>query len=300
MEMNTRLQVEHPITDMTTYTDLTELDEDGWAFEASIYAENSNNNLLFDVGVLIHVQMPEPSKSVRLESGFMQGDEISALNEYEVVGLDTNIEFLKTLASHPEFITGKVETGFIKEYESDMLKSAPSLHPATVTHASLSIVLTDPEASRQAALVVTDGASSFTFNSGVRLNQISEQTRVFKLESQNVQVGVELNYDQIYNLAGENAVLAQIESRLYKTNVIQADDQVHASAEKGKMTLDVPQPKFLAVGKEEKAVSLRTPMPCKIPQVMCKPGDRVGKSQALVVLEAMKMEVTYSRGFLLA
>ncbi|KAG0288234.1 Methylcrotonoyl-CoA carboxylase subunit alpha, mitochondrial [Linnemannia gamsii] len=351
MEMNTRLQVEHPITEMITNTDLVqwqlevaagnrlpklqhELKKDGWAFEARIYAENPSNNFLPDVGPLLHVQTPEASDAVRLETGFVQGDEISvhydpmiaklvvhgedrtaalrvlrkALSEYEVVGLNTNIEFLKTLAAHPAFIAGEVETGFIKKYEADMFAPAPPLDPATVAQASLSMVLRDLEASKAAAVAAQDGSSPFTLNSGLRLNQVSEQKLAFKLEDQDVQVGVEFNKDGTYNvrvqtpnkttvfskvmakLAGESSVIAEIENRMYKTSVVQEGDQIHVFAEEGKVTLDVPQPKFLTVGKEEKAGSLRTPMPCKISQVMCKPGDKVVKGQALVILEAMKME----------
>ncbi|CAG8483519.1 6012_t:CDS:10 [Ambispora leptoticha] len=157
MEMNTRLQVEHPVTEMVTNTDLVQwqlevaagnklpltqndLRLDGHAFEARIYAENPDNNFLPDIGPLIHLHTPQSSSTVRLETGFEQGDEISvhydpmiaklivkgvdrtealrilrkALNDYEVVGLHTNIEFLKKLSSHPAFIAEELETGFIE------------------------------------------------------------------------------------------------------------------------------------------------------------------------------------------
>lgn len=93
-----------------------------------------------DVGPLLHLTTPAPSESVRLEDGFEAGSQIEvfydpliaklvvhgrdrtealrilrkALEEYHVVGLSTNIEFLHTLASHRAFINGEVETGFIK------------------------------------------------------------------------------------------------------------------------------------------------------------------------------------------
>ncbi|KAF9437491.1 Methylcrotonoyl-CoA carboxylase subunit alpha, mitochondrial [Entomortierella beljakovae] len=351
MEMNTRLQVEHPITEMITNTDLvqwqlevaagnrlpqlqSELKMDGWSFEARIYAENPSNDFLPDVGPLLYVQTPEPSDSVRLETGFVQGDEISvhydpmiaklvvkgenrtaalrilrkALSEYEVVGLNTNIEFLKTLASHPAFIAGEVETGFIKKYETDMFKPAPPLNHATVAQASLSLVLKDLEAVTKAASAAQDATSPFTLDSGLRLNQLSEQQLAFKLEDQDVNVGVEFNRDGTFNvrvqtpektsvfskvmakLSSENTLVSEIENHRYKTSVVQKGDQVYIFSEDGKVTLEIPQPKYLTVGKEEKAGSLRTPMPCKISQVMCKPGDKVTKGQNLVILEAMKME----------
>ena len=111
----------------------------GHAFEARVYAENPDNDFLPDTGKLIHLKTPEPSDVVRVESGVRQGDEVSihydpmisklvvwsenrkealrvldkALGEFEVVGLSTNIEFLKKLSSNSSFVDGDVETGFI-------------------------------------------------------------------------------------------------------------------------------------------------------------------------------------------
>jgi 3-methylcrotonyl-CoA carboxylase alpha subunit len=93
-----------------------------------------------DVGPLLHLTTPAPSESVRLEDGFEAGSQIEvfydpliaklvvhgrdrtealrvlrkALEEYHVVGLSTNIEFLHALASHSAFVRAEVETGFIK------------------------------------------------------------------------------------------------------------------------------------------------------------------------------------------
>ncbi|KAG0237809.1 Methylcrotonoyl-CoA carboxylase subunit alpha, mitochondrial [Actinomortierella wolfii] len=353
MEMNTRLQVEHPITEMITGTDLVQwqlevasgnrlpklqedLKKNGWAFEARIYAENPDNNFLPDVGPLLHVKTPDASESVRLETGFLQGDEISvhydpmiaklivhgedrtaalrilrkALSEYEVVGLNTNIEFLKTLASHPAFIAGDVETGFIQKHHDSMFPPAPELNPATVAQASLALLLKDIEASKAAARSAQDANSPFTLNPGLRLNMSSDASFAFKLKEQEVKVNVEFNHDDgTYNvkvvtpnkttvfekvlakLEGSHALLSEIASQKHKTNVIHEGDRVHVFSEgEGKVTLEVPKPKFLSMGKEEKGGSVRTPMPCKISNVMCKPGDKVTKGQPLVVLEAMKME----------
>ena len=132
---NTRLQVEHPVTEMITRQDLvewqlqvaagnplplkqSEIPRIGHAFEARIYAENPRNNFLPDVGPLLHISTPSLSEAVRLEEGFKEGDAIEvyydpliaklvvhgedrtealrilrkALEEYQVVGLSTNIE----------------------------------------------------------------------------------------------------------------------------------------------------------------------------------------------------------------
>lgn len=176
---NTRLQVEHPVTEMITGLDLVEwqlevaagnplpLSQEsipmvGHAFEARIYAENPRNNFLPDSGTLHFLSTPTPthtfaptfstseslggssdlaniSPSLRIEQGFTQGSLIGvyydpmiakvvvhgrdrtealrilrkALDEYHVVGVSTNVEFLRTLAGNKAFINAEVETGFI-------------------------------------------------------------------------------------------------------------------------------------------------------------------------------------------
>ncbi|PLW38145.1 hypothetical protein PCANC_14171 [Puccinia coronata f. sp. avenae] len=186
MEMNTRLQVEHPITEMITGQDLVQwqleiasgnpipLAQDeipciGHAFEARIYAENPRRNFLPDVGPLIHVKTPTESESVRVETGAESGDEISVyydpmiaklvvhspkdrttaltllhakLQEYQVVGPSTNIEFLKSLSSHPAFVAGEVETGFIEKHHQQLFPVLPE-RPSqeALIHASIGSAL---------------------------------------------------------------------------------------------------------------------------------------------------------------
>lgn len=112
MEMNTRLQVEHPVTEMITGFDLVEwqlsiaagnllsvsqndISINGHAFEARIYAENPDNQFLPDTGRLIYISTPIASKSLRLETGVRQGDIISVyydpvISKLVVHGKDRN------------------------------------------------------------------------------------------------------------------------------------------------------------------------------------------------------------------
>lgn len=169
MEMNTRLQVEHPVSEMVTGTDLVEwqfrvaagerlpltqaeieqrIAERGAAIEARIYAESPEKDFMPDSGSLVHLATPRTDEDVRIDAGFVEGDTVSqaydgmiaklivrgrdretairklelALREYEVVGLSTNIEFLKRLCRSEPFIEGDVETGFIEKHKEELFK----------------------------------------------------------------------------------------------------------------------------------------------------------------------------------
>ncbi|WP_295246533.1 biotin carboxylase N-terminal domain-containing protein, partial [uncultured Brevundimonas sp.] len=151
MEMNTRLQVEHPVTESVTGVDLVEwqfrvaagepipLKQDeiqlnGWAMEARLYAEDPANGFLPSIGKLEHFVMPE---GIRVDTGVEQGGEVSqfydpmiaklivhedtreaaaarlaeAAGEVEVWPVKANAGFLKRCLEHPRFVAGDVDTG---------------------------------------------------------------------------------------------------------------------------------------------------------------------------------------------
>lgn len=163
MEMNTRLQVEHPVTEMVTGQDLVawqiavadskplplaqnQICVTGHAFEARIYAEDPDNDFLPASGHLDFVQEPELSEHVRIDSGVVQGDEISnfydpmiakliswntsrekalaslsiALDNYHILGIRHNTAFLNRIARHTAFKQGQFSTGFIEQHKHSL------------------------------------------------------------------------------------------------------------------------------------------------------------------------------------
>ncbi|KAJ1718039.1 hypothetical protein LPJ61_006920, partial [Coemansia biformis] len=217
MEMNTRLQVEHPVTEMVTNTDLVqwqlevaagnrlpllqdEIQCTGHAFEARIYAENPDNGFLPDTGRMLHLATPVPSADVRVETGVQAGDAISvhydpmiaklvvrgtdrqaalrvlrkALGEYEVVGLHTNIAFLRRLAESPDFIAGRVETGFINKHLDELFPPAARPSMPGVVQASLAAII---DSNTRAARATAGGlASPWAAVDSFRINALSTQT----------------------------------------------------------------------------------------------------------------------------
>ena len=158
LEMNTRLQVEHPVTEMITGLDLVEwmiriaageaitfgqddIKMDGWSIESRVYAEDPLRNFMPSIGRLVHYRQPRESGTVRVDTGVVEGSEISmyydpmiaklvthgasrdeaiarmraALDAYYIRGINHNIPFLSSVLAHPRFQEGRLTTHFIEE-----------------------------------------------------------------------------------------------------------------------------------------------------------------------------------------
>lgn len=168
LEMNTRLQVEHPVTEEITGLDLVEWQIrvargeqlpmkqeeivcNGHAIEIRVYAEDSLNEFTPDIGTLERYRIPT-GKSVRVDDAFVEGMEIpiyydpmiaklvvwgktrkdaiarciEAIDDYEISGVKTTLDFGKFVLKHPAFVSGDFDTNFVKDYFSDpsVLKNA--------------------------------------------------------------------------------------------------------------------------------------------------------------------------------
>ena len=161
LEMNTRLQVEHPVTEMITGLDLVEeqikiargeklsftqedLKINGHSIEVRVYAEDPKNNFLPDIGTLEVYKRPT-GEGVRVDDGFEEGMEIpiyydpmiaklivhaptreeairkmtKAIEDYDIVGIETTLDFCKYTINHESFKSGKFDTHFVKHYFSN-------------------------------------------------------------------------------------------------------------------------------------------------------------------------------------
>ncbi len=160
LEMNTRLQVEHPVTEYITGIDLVkeqikiargeaisfkqeDLKINGHAIELRVYAEDPANNFLPDIGTLAVYKIPK-GPGVRVDDGFEQGMEIPiyydpmiaklvvhgasrqeaiqkmirAIDEYQIVGIQTTLGFGRFVMKHEAFTSGNFDTHFVKNYFS--------------------------------------------------------------------------------------------------------------------------------------------------------------------------------------
>ena len=212
MEMNTRLQVEHPVTEMITGVDLVEwqirvaggeqlplAQEDlkirGPAVEARIYAEDPGSGFLPASGVLNYLEPPPENEHVRIDTGVVQGDEVSvfydpmiaklvtwdesreralarltgALSRYRIGGVHSNVSFLYSLASHEAFRAGEVNTHFIEEHHDTLFHETAADQVRDLPLASLFLLLR-MEQLAQSRVGAGDPWSPWNASSAWRLN----------------------------------------------------------------------------------------------------------------------------------
>ena len=237
MEMNTRLQVEHPVTEFITGQDLVEwqlkvalgeplplkqaqLQINGHSFEARIYAEDPDNEFMPATGHLTHLVTPSPSAHVRVDTGVVQGDQVSpfydpmiaklivwdedraralarlirALGQYQISGVTTNIEFLKNLASSSAFVKADLDTGFIDKHAQEIFRKVDVDIELILPLASLYLTLLAKQNQAKSAPAngsTCDKVSVWDEVSGWRLNQANTQTLTIIVNQQQHIISIE-------------------------------------------------------------------------------------------------------------
>ncbi|TXG01743.1 acetyl/propionyl/methylcrotonyl-CoA carboxylase subunit alpha [Massilia arenae] len=354
MEMNTRLQVEHPVTEMITGTDLVEwqlrvafgeplpkkqheLAIHGHAIEARVYAENPEKGFLPSIGTLRHMDVPQAvafelgadsvnPAAVRVDSGVREGDAISpfydpmiaklivwgadrtqalarmsqALSEFRIVGLATNIAFLKRLVEGEAFASADLDTGLIERNQSSLF---PPAAPAPLGALALAaLALTNHETVHGAA----NDADPWSQARGWRMNGDYRRTLSFNDEFGDYRIGLtyrnsgwEIDLDkqrQRIELVSQNGT--ELALRLGETALhgcVRRDGDVfHVFTGGRHHTLTYNDPMAHAGEIEAAGGRLTAPMPGKVVAVLAQSGKDVKKGEPLVIMEAMKMEHTIS------
>ena len=349
MEMNTRLQVEHPVTEMITGLDLVEwqlrvasgerlpltqeqLQINGHALEARIYAEDPDKGFLPSTGRLVHLAPPPQSDHVRVDTGVEQGDEITphydpmiaklivwgsdrrqalarmrqALAQYRVVGVSNNVDFLARLVAVPSFANAALDTGLIEREHALLFPPAGDV-PADVWFvAALAELLREKRLAEKKAARTVDPDSPWRALDGWRLNGRIERRLAFRLGEavQDVLVHVvagghelTLGSQRVFargTLGVDSELQAQLGERRVRAAVVPSGERRHVFFEGRAWPLSLVDTLHVGGEGEEVEGGLRAPMPGKVIALLVQPGATVEKGAPLLVMEAMKMEHTIS------
>jgi 3-methylcrotonyl-CoA carboxylase alpha subunit len=359
MEMNTRLQVEHPVTEMITGTDLVEwqlrvaagqplpksqgeLAIHGHAIEARIYAENPEKGFLPSIGTLRHMDTPGAVSfelggtpgvapaAVRIDSGVREGDAISpfydpmiaklivwgadrgqalarmsqALAEFQIVGLATNIAFLKRLVEGAAFAGADLDTGLIERNADTLfppLKAAPA---GALALAAVALVESEKDRSAAGSADPWGNALGWRLNSAYRRRiafaddyAAATDQKAYQLDLTYHAAGWELEVGGIEaSLALAARSGAELSIRLGAASIhgsVRRDGEVfHVFTGGRHFALTYHDPMAHAGQAEAADGRLTAPMPGKVVAVLAASGQQVRKGDPLVIMEAMKMEHT--------
>ena len=294
MEMNTRLQVEHPVTEAITGEDLVqwqlqvaagaplprkqdELRISGWAVEGRLYAENPVVGYLPSTGKLTHLRLPS---GVRVDSGVKEGDEITAFydpmiakviahadnrasaleqlsaacEQVEIWPVKSNANLLAMIASDPDFKTGAVDTGFLERHDARLVMKDPDARALDLAVSALAAPL---------------GNDPWTALPGFRVAAAADMRAKVSLAGQTRWA------------SGQNTGTAKSET-IAGTLVL--FDRGNAWEVRRPTTEGAQSVSAAGDG------SVLSPMPGLITLVDVEPGQKVAKGDRLVIVEAMKME----------
>ncbi|PWW14365.1 MULTISPECIES: acetyl/propionyl/methylcrotonyl-CoA carboxylase subunit alpha [Pseudidiomarina] len=335
MEMNTRLQVEHPVTEMVTGQDLVAwqllvaggaplpLSQDqiqitGHSFEARIYAEDPDHEFLPSTGTLHVLKPPSTNAYVRIDSGVVEGDEVSsyydpmiaklvvwgedraialgrliqALNDYQIAGVRTNIDFLRKIAGHQKFAQADLTTRFIEKYHTELFPNNDVLIKPYAIMATLAEMVDLKTASAP--------ANPWTSQQSFRLNQPRQFALALRyaddllhIELTATATGWQATDDSDHWLVEKIADKYYFtqNGRRFSAHIMRSNQDILVMTERACL----PFTRHLiadTLQQEVAAGNLTAPMNGTVVQVMVAPGDSVEAEQALIIMEAMKMEYT--------
>lgn len=333
MEMNTRLQVEHPVSEMVTGVDLVnwqinvasglalplaqaDIQLQGHSFEARIYAEDPSNDFIPCSGTIEALYTPANSEYVRIDTGIAQGDEISpyydpmiaklivhddnrdqalsrlqqALTQFHLAGFSTNISFLYNLAIHPRFKQGAPSTHFIAEQGEALVTIDPSLLQTSRLIAGFAYLASLGSN--------TSSANPWQLLHGFSLNAPQQVNIPFSdtpLNAIKTAQGYSMTInDNTFEVQGE------LTNGYCNVSINGAKHTAHVSLVDNAITVmnQALQTKFECVDKhfisshENEALPLAAPLNGTVVKHLLEVGSTITKGDAVVIIEAMKMEYT--------
>jgi acetyl/propionyl-CoA carboxylase alpha subunit len=332
LEVNTRLQVEHPVTEAITGLDLVREQiriargeslgytsappPRGWAIEVRLCAEDADRDYLPTTGTLHAVEVPD---TVRTDIGVVAGSEIGihydsmlgkviahaptrteaaqvlarALAQAWLPGVITNREQLVRILSHPAFLAGELHTHFLEQHAGELAAPTPGLDRLRV--AAIAATLHAIESRRDPRAFAPPGWRNV---------RSADQQVVYRHGDQELQLGYHPTSDGFeLAIGGKSTPVTRVSlagdhlaftehGNHRRTARVLAHGPRVYVLADGVLTVLVEEPRFPDHAAEAVKGGLIAPMPGKVVKVLVTAGQEVAAGAALVVLEAMKMEHT--------
>jgi 3-methylcrotonyl-CoA carboxylase alpha subunit len=345
MEMNTRLQVEHPVTEMTHGIDLVEwqlrvsdgeplpltqeqVRSRGHSIEVRLYAEDPDHGFLPGSGKLTRLTLPEPSTHVRLDGGVTEGDSVTifydpmiaklivwdvdrpsalqrmreALAACEIIGPKSNVAFLERLVRHPGIVEHTIDTGYLDRHLDEFVAGDAQPEPSAMFAAAVAALLQDE---RSSAAGASDPHSPWNTpdawrigHAGKRIVALAVGGRRHEVEAHGhagryaLQAGdAKCNVEGAHWDGGTLGACFDGEARRFD---VRADDsRVLLHDANGIRWRFERVPAFAWEASDAAGANqVIAPMPGRIVLVKASAGDTVEAGQELLVMEAMKMELS--------
>jgi 3-methylcrotonyl-CoA carboxylase alpha subunit len=341
IEMNTRLQVEHPVTELITGINLVEwqlrvafgeklpltqeqIELNGHAIEARVYAENPTKNFMPSVGRIKTWRMPQATDGVRIDDGYREGDAVSpyydamlakviawaptrqaaidklnrALEETDVRGVVTNIPFLSALVTHPTVRANAIDTGFIERELTNLTATAATSGDLELGAAVAAILADEQKAARGEAhspwrtfgwMPVGRRQRVFSFRQG----QGAEQRAILQYGNgpSTLTVGDrELAF--AYSPVGEGEIDLTLDGVMSRIVFVIEGHELYLRTRNGRFELHWVDPFGGETEEQAGEDKIVAPLPGTVVALLAEEGAKLEKGAPILTLEVMKMEQT--------
>src|SRR5690606_18045154 len=348
MEINTRLQVEHPVTECVTGLDLVEwhlriasgeplplaqddITRTGHAIEVRLYAEDPEAGFLPGSGRLERLRLPPPSAHVRIDSGVVEGDTVTifydpmiaklivhdadrpralarlreALARCGIRGPKSNVEFLERLVRHPAIVEATIDTGYLDRHLDQFMPAADEVGVEPLIAAAVARLLDQERRALERAAASPDPSSPWAIADGWRLGHGSRRSLAFGHREQRLELhaqGSQGDYrieigDHAHQVTGarlaRGSLSLRIDDHARSFQVLDRGGEVIVHDGERRLRLQsLAMYRHEAGASDSGADSVVAPMPGRVVLVKAAPGDAVAAGQEVMVIEAMKMELS--------
>lgn len=341
MEMNTRLQVEHPVTEMITGQDLVEwqlrvaageklpkqqheLQIHGHALEARVYAEEPEKGFLPAIGKISYLHYPTQTDAVRVDSGIVEGDEITtfydpmiaklivwapnrdsallqmhrALGEFHVEGLGNNIAFLDRIVRCDSFQHAKLDTNLIQREHAALFDFESALDDKLIIASALIELLVKMQHNQSQHASIWNSTALWRINiaqqHSIELLQQEQSHQVSFSAGKQAHDFIAHYQGQQYHIRGQlrhdHQAMLEMDQQRWQLSFSRNDDALTVFHNSQTYRFDLPQQHYLQDDQAGDDAGLKAPMPGVITQVLVAANTEVKKDDVLLTLEAMKIE----------